>query len=87
MITSALIIREPWIGLILDGRKTWEMRSHATTKRGVIGLIRQGSGLIVGTARIVDSLPALTRANYMDHAHCHEEAFRTAFMLNKKRVT
>ena len=71
MITSALIIREPWIGLILDGKKTWEMRSQATTKRGVIGLIRQGSGLIVGTARIVDSLPALTRATYMDHAHRH----------------
>lgn len=47
---DALVIAEPWIGLILDGSKTWEMRSRATRKRGRIALIRKGSGQVVGVA-------------------------------------
>ena len=46
----ALIIKKPWIDLILDGEKTWEMRSRKTKITGWIGLIEQGSGLIVGRA-------------------------------------
>lgn len=71
MITSALIVRDPWIGYILAGQKVWEMRKSATIKRETIGLIRKGSGLVVGTARIVDSLTPLSRANYMDHRGKH----------------
>lgn len=56
---KALIIRDPWIDLILDGRKTWELRTSPTKVRGRIGLIRQGTGLIVGVADLVDSLPRL----------------------------
>ena len=44
----ALIIRKPWIDLILIGEKLWEMRSKPTNIRGRIGLIEQGTGLIVG---------------------------------------
>ena len=44
----ALIIRQPWIDLILSGEKRWEMRSRSTNIRGRIGLIEQGTGLIVG---------------------------------------
>jgi hypothetical protein len=57
-----LIIREPWIGYILDGTKTWEMRTSPAPRRGRIGLIRKGTGLVVGTAEIVDSLPPLDAA-------------------------
>jgi hypothetical protein len=64
-ITSALIIAEPWIGFILAGRKTWEMRSKAVRKRGRIGLIRKGSGLVVGEATLIDSLPALNEAEML----------------------
>lgn len=71
MVTSALVIRDPWIDYILAGRKDWEMRKKPIKKRETIGLIRQGSGLVVGTARIVDSLPALSRADYMDHQDRH----------------
>jgi hypothetical protein len=60
--TRALIIAEPWISMILSGRKTWEMRTRGTTIRGTIGLIRKGSGLIVGLAELVDSLPPLDAA-------------------------
>lgn len=42
-IRSALIIREPWIDLVLSGQKSWELRSRSTEKRGLIGLIRKGA--------------------------------------------
>lgn len=54
-----LIIREPWIGYILGGTKTWEMRTSPAPRRGRIALIRQGTGLVVGTADIAESLPPL----------------------------
>lgn len=59
---KALIIREPWIEHILAGRKTWEMHSSRTHIRGLIGLIRQGSGMVVGIADLVKSLPRLNAA-------------------------
>ena len=59
----ALIIREPWIGLILTGTKTWEMRARATKLRGLVGLIRKGTGLVVGVAEIVECLPFLDAAS------------------------
>lgn len=55
----ALIIREPWISFILAGTKTWEMRTKATKLRGPVGLIRKGTGLVVGVAEIVDCLSSL----------------------------
>jgi hypothetical protein len=57
-----LIIREPWIGYILDGAKVWEMRTSPPPRHGRIALIRKGTGLVVGTAEIVDSLPPLDAA-------------------------
>ncbi len=45
---------DPWIGMILDGTKTWEMRSKITNQRGPIALIRKGSGQIVGTATLAN---------------------------------
>lgn len=59
---KALVIRSPWIDLILDGKKTWEMRSRGTSIRGTIGLIKAGTGLVLGTADLVDSLPELSAA-------------------------
>lgn len=58
-----LIIRDPWIGYILDGTKAWEMRTAPTLRRGHVALIRKGSGLVVGTAEIMDSLPPLDAAS------------------------
>ncbi len=59
---KGLIIDEPWIGLILQGKKTWEMRKTACHHRGRIALIRKGSGRIVGTADVIDSLQSLDTA-------------------------
>lgn len=67
----ALIVRKPWIDLILDGHKTWEMRSRPTNIRGRIGLIEQGSGLIVGEVDLVDSLQAVTTRQKHDEFERH----------------
>lgn len=53
-ITKGLIIADPWIGHILDGQKTWEMRSSGASRRGWFGLIRKGTGAVYGVARLVD---------------------------------
>ncbi|WP_269930177.1 hypothetical protein [Aminobacter sp. HY435] len=54
-ITKGLIIDDPWIGYILDGSKTWEMRSTGASHRGWFALIRKGTGAVWGVARLVDS--------------------------------
>lgn len=54
MPERSLIIRKPYIDLILDNKKVWEMRSRKTNIRGRIGLIEAGSGLIVGETIIFD---------------------------------
>jgi ASCH domain len=40
----ALLIRHPWVDMILDGKKTWEIRGAKTSVREIIGLIPSGSG-------------------------------------------
>lgn len=59
-ISKALVVADPWIGYILDGSKTWEMRASGTAHRGWFGLIRKGAGAIYGIARLVDVRAPLT---------------------------
>jgi len=70
-ITRALIVRKPYIDQILDGIKTWEMRSTATRIRGRIALIEGGSGLIVGECRLVDSSKPLDVGEFGFYRHEH----------------
>ena len=51
---NGLLIRQPWIDLILSGKKTWELRGSSTKARGKIALIESGTGLIAGVCEIVD---------------------------------
>lgn len=53
-VTKALIIDEPWISKILNGEKCWEMRSTSATHRGPFGLIRKGSGQVVGVSNLIE---------------------------------
>lgn len=71
---KGLIIKKPWIDYILDGRKTWEIRGSNTHIRGKIALIQSGSGLIVGTAELVDS-KKLSLEEYQNAVefHCIED--------------
>lgn len=53
-IQKGLVVREPWIDLLLSGEKTWEMRAQRPSYRGWIGLIRKGSGMVSGVARLAE---------------------------------
>lgn len=78
-ITRGLIIADPWIDHILDGRKDWEMRSRPTSVRGWFGLIRKGSGTVVGRARLVECGKALDKAEMIaniEHHRIPEEMVR-----------
>jgi hypothetical protein len=56
----ALVVRKPWIDLILAGEKTWEIRGSNTAVRGRVGLIESGTGTVVGECDIVASIPQNT---------------------------
>lgn len=63
---SATPIKDVPIDLILDGVKTWEIRSKNCLKRELIGLIRSGSGTVVGVAflsEVINISPSIARAN------------------------
>ena len=65
---NGLIIRSRWVEMIHDRKKTWEIRGRATQVRGRIGLIRAGSGLVVGTCELVDVVGPLTLADLRSNA-------------------
>jgi hypothetical protein len=82
---KAIVLREPYVSLILGGKKTWEMRSSPMNMRGRVGLIKQGSGHVVGVAELVDCLPPLTAANYAEKEalHCVAAADQPAAVKRK----
>ncbi len=60
---KGLIIKSPWIDLIFEWHKTWEIRGSNTNIRGEVALIKSGTGMIFGTVDVVDSIP-LTESLY-----------------------
>ncbi len=71
-ILSALIIDTPAIDRILNGEKTWEMRSNNCSIRGTVGLIRKGSGQVIGLVDIVDSIGPLSSDEIMQNQDKHK---------------
>jgi hypothetical protein len=67
-ISRALIILPEPLQKILDGWKTWEIRSSGTRIRGPIALIESRSGTVVGTCELIDSIGPLTRAQCRENA-------------------
>jgi ASCH domain len=59
---SALLIKAPYVDWVLDGKKTWEIRSRSINIRGRIGLIKSKSKskTVVGTCQIVEVIGPLT---------------------------
>jgi len=57
---KGLVIRPPWINMILAGDKTWEIRGSRTAKRGRIALIKSGTKTIVGACDLVDVIGPLS---------------------------
>jgi len=68
---DALIIKKQHLDKILSGKKTWEIRGSQTHKRGRIGLIQSGSGLIMGECEIIDSKP-LNTADFENNISKHQ---------------
>ncbi|TIC80322.1 ASCH domain-containing protein [Crenobacter intestini] len=68
---KGLLIRDPWIEKILRGEKVWEMRSRETRERGWVALIKAGSGMVVGLARIVDCIGPLSGAQMLETQNRH----------------
>lgn len=52
----ALMVREPYVSMLLTHRKRWELRGLPTKIRGRIALIRSGSGLVIGECQITDCI-------------------------------
>jgi hypothetical protein len=66
-----LPVPEPWVWLLIAGRKTWELNSLGTKVRGLVGLSPAGSGAIVGTAELTDVHGPLTVAELRHHYDKH----------------
>jgi ASCH domain len=64
----ALLVRSPYIEMILDGNKTWEIRGARTNVRGTVGLIRSRSGTVVGVCDVVDCIGPLTAEQFRNNA-------------------
>lgn len=70
--TKGLVIKSPYIDRILVGTKTWEMRSSATSVRGPIALIKQGSGQVVGVANLVSVKGPLSKQDKLKNIDKHQ---------------
>jgi hypothetical protein len=71
-IEKALIIDEPWISKIMDGTKIWEMRNSPSKQRGWIGLIKKGSGHVVGVVKMIGSDGPLPDQKMIDNVDKHQ---------------
>lgn len=68
IMMRALLIRHPWVDLILDGKKTWEIRGSRTAVRGIIGLIPSGSGTVAGVCEVVDCIGPISAEVFRQNA-------------------
>ena len=71
-VEKALIVDHPWIDKILNGTKTWEMRSKPAYCRSLFGLIAKGSGKVQGVARITEVGEPLTEAEMIETIRHHQ---------------
>ena len=68
--TTALYVCAPWIHLILDGLKTWEIRSRPCKKRGRVALALPKSSTVIGDVLIVDCVE-IYRSDFTAHEDKH----------------
>jgi hypothetical protein len=82
---NGLIIKKHWIDLIFSGEKTWEIRGKNAKARGKIALIQSGSGLIMGTCNVLNSIE-LTREQYQASEHYHQIPLKEGFEMPYERT-
>lgn len=70
----ALVIKGKWLDLILNGRKTWEIRGTSTHVRRVVRLAQSGTGHLVGEARVTNCF-CIDREDLPNHTdkHCIQD--------------
>ena len=70
----ALLVKPIFVDLMLDGKKTWEVRTKITYKRGRIHLAKVGTGQLSGSVCIVDciSVPVAHLPRHCDK-HCIDD--------------
>jgi hypothetical protein len=64
----ALLIRHPWIDLILAEKKVWEIRGSRTSFRETIALIPSRSGTVIGVCDLIDCIGPLTADQFRKNA-------------------
>ena len=83
----ALKVNQHWVQLLLDGSKTWEVRSYNTKVRGRVALASTESKLLHGDVEIVDctEIPRRAFAEYV-HKHRVADAKTIAMVLKYKAI-
>lgn len=66
-----LVVAEPWASLLVDGDKTWELRTRSTKVRGPIGIAAKGTGTIIGAVTLVNAHGPFTRDEIAPYQHLH----------------
>jgi hypothetical protein len=66
-----LVVAEPWSSLLVDGAKTWELRTTSTKVRGPVGIAAKGTGTIIGAIELVAVHGPFTRAEIAPYEHLH----------------
>lgn len=64
-------VKEPWVTLLLEGKKTWELRGSPTNIRGRVGLVASGTGRIFGGATLVGCRGPLSADELRDNQERH----------------
>jgi hypothetical protein len=82
---KGLIIKSPWIDMILEGKKTWEIRGSNTKTRGTIALIKSGSGMVYGEINLTES-KELSLSDYQESRSFHGVESETAAILPYKKT-
>ncbi|WP_240920746.1 ASCH domain-containing protein [Thermococcus sp. CX2] len=68
-LKKGLIVREPFASLIVEGKKTWEIRKSRTKVRGEILILNGGRAL--GKAELVEVLGPFTPEELAEHRDKH----------------
>lgn len=68
--SMGLIVKDPYATMIINGIKTWEIRTKRCSMRGPVGIILGGSKTVIGEASIIDVIP-LTQQMIVDQFEHH----------------
>ena len=81
-----LVLKAPWLDLILSGKKTWEIRGTQTKQRGTVHLALSGAGgQIAGQCRIGKSY-AINKKTLSKHFTKHRIADLSIITYRKPHV-